>query len=232
MLQDRVQFENIEFFLPQLSHMIINLHPDEYDVPLERLAVMISLVSPHTASLLTFALVAAMEDFQPELAHGEDNPNKNSKLYFRCAHLMKNIERAVVMHGSEKKLALEESSGSAYYTSAFEVFRYSRPITMDGKNAGELYYKRQYRKGALRSKPWKLLYFVIDEQVLFCYHDIYTPKPKRAFPLFNCKIIAVDNHPEFGNTKFEIEDPSSGVVYELRARSETERAEWIKKIKG
>ena len=57
-------FNDIEFFLPQLAHLIIHVEADWKQQTLERLAVVISQTSMHAALNLSFAFIAAMEDYQ------------------------------------------------------------------------------------------------------------------------------------------------------------------------
>jgi hypothetical protein len=59
-------FDQLEFYLPQLAHMIIHFEDPAVSKALDRLAVILCQVSLHTALLLSFILKAAIEDYQEE----------------------------------------------------------------------------------------------------------------------------------------------------------------------
>lgn len=92
-----------------MAHLIIHLRVDWPNQSLERLAVAICQTSVHAALQLNFILIAAMEDYQPELSSGIKNPQSNPELFFRCARILQNVERAVVF-GSPFLTADEEAS--------------------------------------------------------------------------------------------------------------------------
>lgn len=69
----RSVFDGIEFYLPQLAHMIIHLEASWDDATLERFALIISQHSLHVALQLNWILQGAIEDYQPETADGRAN---------------------------------------------------------------------------------------------------------------------------------------------------------------
>ncbi|KAL7577731.1 hypothetical protein ACA910_010495 [Epithemia clementina (nom. ined.)] len=90
-------FDGIEFYLPQLAHMIIHLEVDWDDAVLERFALVIAQQSMHFALQLNWILQGAIEDYCPEnVVDGSPNPSYSPLFYTRCLTLKKNIERVVV----------------------------------------------------------------------------------------------------------------------------------------
>lgn len=89
-------FDGIEFYLPQLAHMIIHLEVDWADAILERFALVIAQQSLHFALQLNWILQGALQDYQPELEDGSANPTYDSVSYKRCLQLLRNVERCVV----------------------------------------------------------------------------------------------------------------------------------------
>ena len=61
-------FNEVEFYLPQLAHMLILLDVDWTSQALERFAIVVCQSSIHAALQLCFLLTAQMEDFQPEVS--------------------------------------------------------------------------------------------------------------------------------------------------------------------
>lgn len=92
----RTVFDGIEFYLPQLAHMIIHLEAEWDDAILERFALVIAQQSLHFALQFNWILQGALEDYQPELPSGLPNPSYNPLYYARCIKLLTNLERCVV----------------------------------------------------------------------------------------------------------------------------------------
>ena len=103
----RSVFDGIEFYLPQIAHMIIHLEADWDEAILERFALVIAQQSQHFALQLTWILQGAIEDYQPETAEGRPNPGYNQLFYHRCITLLSNIERCVV-YGSPRSIELQK----------------------------------------------------------------------------------------------------------------------------
>ena len=101
----RQTFDGIEFYLPQIAHMIIHLEADWDEAILERFALVIAQQSQHFALQLTWILQGAIEDYQPETTQGLPNPGYNKLFYNRCITLLSNIERCIV-YGSPRSIEL------------------------------------------------------------------------------------------------------------------------------
>jgi PH domain len=99
-------FDGIEFYLPQLAHMIIHLEAEWDDAILERFALVIAQQSLHFALQFNWILQGALEDYQPELPSGLPNPSYNPLYYARCIKLLTNLERCVV-YGRPRSLQLQ-----------------------------------------------------------------------------------------------------------------------------
>mmetsp|Transcript_11664 Transcript_11664/g.23380 ORF Transcript_11664/g.23380 Transcript_11664/m.23380 type:complete len:1066 (+) Transcript_11664:258-3455(+) len=102
----RSTYDGIEFYLPQIAHMIIHLEADWDEAILERFALVIAQQSQHFALQLTWILEGAIEDYQPETVEGKPNPGYNQLFYHRCITLLSNIERCVV-YGSPRSMELQ-----------------------------------------------------------------------------------------------------------------------------
>ena len=232
-------FDDIEFYLPQLVHMVIHLDVDFNNKALERFAVVISECSIHTSLQLSFILYAAMEDYQPEDSKGVKNPEANALLFFRCARLLQNVERAVVFGCPE--LSIEEEGTLAEHATKYlrtieranRIVDSSIPTKVDGTTetmSGTLLYKRLERRGIFYSKGWKPRYIVLDQRVLFIYHDDDRASvPLRAFPLAGASIVTPENakYPYY----FELVNPSTNTKYQLRAIDRTQYEKWLAAIR-
>ncbi|KAG5183851.1 hypothetical protein JKP88DRAFT_143734, partial [Tribonema minus] len=94
---ERTVFNGIEFYLPQLAHMIIHLDVDLSSTALEQFSLVVCQQSLHVALQLNWILVAALEDYQPESPDGGLNPKSNPTYFSRCIKLLQNVERIVAL---------------------------------------------------------------------------------------------------------------------------------------
>ncbi len=136
----RQVFDGIEFYLPQIAHMIIHLEADWDEAILERFALVIAQQSQHFALQLTWILQGAIEDYQPETVEGKPNPSYNQLFYHRCITLLSNIERCVV-YGSPRSIELQKmyekgdiSRGEYEQMKLEDRLNNARQITTHGKD--------------------------------------------------------------------------------------------------
>jgi len=217
-LDEKDVFAELEFFLPQLAHLIIHLEEDSYDSPLQKLTILIARTSMHAALQLNFMFIAAMEDYQPETCDGKANGCSNPILFKRCAKLLQDIDRAVI-YGNDASISSQPS------ISPSELIH-----TGTEKMKGLLLYKRNIRKSNFHSKPWKSRYFVIEQKVLLCFRDTESSNPLRAILLTGCRLVVCETHPKYGDCCFELISDAINTRYLLRADSSEQRKVWIDAI--
>lgn len=232
-------FRSIEFYLPQLAHLIIHMDLSPRNQPLEMLAMVISQHSMHAALQLNFLFNAAMEDYQPEMTNGQKNEACNPFYFARCARLIQDIERAIIFGDHEappdaSALNTPERSNATRKTNDTKIGLIERALrnesshgSIDGILNGQLYYKRLERKSMFHTKTWKQLYFVVDQRVLLCYREPHAVHPKRAIPLQNCRVLVSPTSDKYGDTLFELVNESNSARYLLRAETSEARAKWV-----
>jgi phosphatidylinositol 4-kinase B len=250
-------FEDIEFYFPQLAHLIIHLDQNSRNESIELLAMVISQTSVHAALQFSFAFTAALEDYQPEV-NGSRNPHCNPFYFRRCARLLSDVERAVIYGGHEmtnreidilksrlstvlmnEKAEMnlgddDESSDDSVSdlshvkkTEIAHTLSKARATTFDGELNGNLFFKRTVRKSSMHSKSWKLRYFIVDQRVLLCYRQPFQVHPLRAISLQNCHVTVRETHPKYGDTCFDVEDTANNVKYQMRAETKELRQKWV-----
>jgi phosphatidylinositol 4-kinase len=245
-------FTDIEFFLPQIAHLIIHLEPNSRNETLELLAMVIAQTSVHAALQLLFAFSSAMEDYQPEVAGGQANPQSHPFYFSRCARLCTDVERAVVYGGNEmsnREIDLlrnrmspgnevvsmsnhghdgdEESDDEMTDQKRRDITqRTPNPSSSEDQLSGLLFFKRTARKSSLHSKSWKQRYFVVDHRVLICFREPNMVSPLRAIALQNCQVNLVESE-KYGSTGFDVVNTASGAKYQLRAETAESRQRWV-----
>jgi PH domain len=208
--------------LPQLAHLIIHLDTDWPSQSLERLAVILSQTSIHTALQLLFMFIAAMEDYQLENADGKVNPTANLDYYLRCSRLIHNVERAVV-YGSPVLSAQAKPRPTS-------MRRPDPTVKVDATLLhGMLLYKRVLRKSSLSTKTWKSRYFKVEHRILFCYKDDESKVPLRSIVIrdFDLNIVAREKY----QFQFELFSKITGVTFKLRADTEATFDFWVQGLR-
>jgi hypothetical protein len=114
----------MEMYLPQLAHFSLILgrsgskgrtgRNELVDAATERVLLVLAQISAHAAFRICFMVSASLEDYQPELPDGTENPIKDDFLYYRCARILQNIERSVA-YGSPILLSNDEKSIKSNY---------------------------------------------------------------------------------------------------------------------
>lgn len=235
-------FDGIEFYLPQLAHMIIHLEVHWDDAILERFALIIAQQSLHFALQLNWILQGAIEDYQPEMPNGEVNEGYNALYYSRCVKLLGNIERCVV-YGSPRTHELQRLYEKGQITKEeYEILEQadrkynaaqliSRPNLGEdaGRNpfGGDLLYKRHVRTTRCSRKPWKTRYFAVSERMLYCYniHPANGGRLIRAMPLEGARIMITPPTDAKYHHMFEVHNLN--YFFRMRASSDEVRDKWI-----
>lgn len=238
---NRSVFDGIEFYLPQLAHMIIHLEASWDDAILERFALIIAQNSLHFALQLNWILQGAIEDYQPENPNGEPNTNFNALYYTRCVKLLLNIERCVV-YGTPRKHELQRLYEKGQITkSEYEVMdqadrRFNaeqlttsqKELLKTGTIGGDLLYKRLVRTSCCSQKNWKTRYFAVSERMLLCYnvHPSSGGTLIRAMPLEGAAIMETPSSDAKYDFMFEVHNLN--YFFRMRAANEEDRKMWIR----
>jgi len=233
-------FDGIEFYLPQLAHMIIHLEANWDDAILERFALIIAQHSLHFALQLNWILQGAIEDYQPELPNGDTNENFNALFYTRCVKLLLNIERCVV-YGTPRKHELQrlyekgQITKKEYVTmeqadrrfNAEQLTATQKQLLQAGTFGGNLLYKRLVRAHCCSQKNWKTRYFAVSERMLLCYsvHPTLGGRLIRAMPLEEATITETPASDAKYDFMFEVNNLNYS--FRMRAANDEERKRWI-----
>jgi phosphatidylinositol 4-kinase len=232
-------FDGVEFYLPQLAHMIIHLEAEWDDAILERFSLVIAQQSLHFALQLNWILQGAIEDYQPELPDGNFNPNYNPLYHCRCIKLLTNMERCVVYRKprtvelqrlyEKGKISKQELQTLEHADRRFNALE-ATGETPEGEEAfgGMLLYKRTVRTACYKSKPWKTRYFAIEERMLNCYNS-QGGRLVRSMPLEGARVEEITGKDQkkykclflVSNRSFE---------FRMRAASEEDLKKWLQML--
>lgn len=233
----------VEFYLPQILHLIIHIQNETASKQLEILLSTLCQVSIHVAIQIYFLLHASLEDYQPEDAKGMPNPHYSPPLFRRCAKLLAHVQRAV-FYGSpvltidgQTRIQKQALLGNIVEVGDYVRNEMSSKITLIGERdtnketfSGFLLYKRSTKKSPFHSKHWKMRYFLISQQVLYCYRNDANLKatPIRAIilPQYRVQVVSIGKEYKHPFT-FIIYSKSTSVKYMLRAPDKATMNEWV-----
>mmetsp|Transcript_31031 Transcript_31031/g.40995 ORF Transcript_31031/g.40995 Transcript_31031/m.40995 type:complete len:886 (+) Transcript_31031:185-2842(+) len=237
-------FDGVEFYLPQLAHMVIHLGEE---FPLKTMQIFVLSVvqhSMHFALQLHWILIAMMQDYMPEMEDGQPNPGYEFLFYTRAVALLQTVDRCV-MSGSPRRPFLEQlyRSGQVTETELRELEIADRRFNAlamiesldettwldveEGDLKGNLLFKRWKRKGKLKTHPWKLCYFKVQDRMLFCFRSKESGFLKRAIPLEDAEVITDPN----AKHQWYFEVKSYYGKLKLRADSQQQFDNWVNKLK-
>jgi hypothetical protein len=216
--------------------MIIHLESGWDDAILERFSLVIAQQSIHFALQLNWILAGAIEDYQPELPDGTENPTHNPLYYSRCVKLLTNIERVVVYRrprsqelqrlyekGSISKSEMECLERADRRFTAMQITAASNKVDDEKEDfGGKLKYKRAFRSSCFKFKRWKTRYFVIEERMLNCYNTeggtLRRSMPMEGATIEPMKQSKYPNMFSVTNRSFE---------FRMRASSKEDMNKWI-----
>mmetsp|Transcript_14836 Transcript_14836/g.16466 ORF Transcript_14836/g.16466 Transcript_14836/m.16466 type:complete len:903 (-) Transcript_14836:95-2803(-) len=234
-------FAGIEFYLPQVAHMLIHLDVDWDEAILEQFALVVAQQSLHFALQLNWILQGAIEDYEPELPNGTPNPGYNAPSYNRCILLLRNIERTVV-YGRPRSQELQRLLDTGKITKSeldilelhdrrYNANQIQEMSTEDGAEAeptfgGELLYKRKVRTSCYKPKPWKTRYFCIQNTMLHCFNT-KGGKLVRSMPLENALVGDVEK----GKYRHMFFVENRAFHFIIRANSSKEKNRWMNALR-
>jgi len=233
-------FDGIEFYLPQLAHMIIHLEAEWDDAILERFALVIAQQSLHFALQLNWILQGAIENYQPELPDGSPNPDYNPLYYLRCIKLLTNMERCVVYRQPRSaelqalyekgKITQQEMQQMEQADRRFQAFQTAGMDREEGQDnfGGNLLYKRAVRTACYKAKPWKTRFFAIEENMLNCYNS-QGGRLVRSMPLEGATVKALAASESGYKNMFSVSNRS--FEFRMRASSKEDMGKWVKMLR-
>jgi phosphatidylinositol 4-kinase A len=236
--------DGIEFYLPQLAHMIIHLEVEWDDAILERFALVIAQQSIHFALQLNWILQGALQDYQPELADGTPNPTYNPKFYTRCLKLLRNVEGCVVygrprsqelqrlyLNGQINKVEMELLEQADRRFNALQITtKANEDFDLQYQQEGEIQATLLVRWTADAS--WVSRLCVLDRHVLNLYRVPSNPcasastlpgKLDRAISLEQTTI-------QEGPLQWQIQIERAGPALSLRFASQEEYRLWLRRL--
>mmetsp|Transcript_6766 Transcript_6766/g.7772 ORF Transcript_6766/g.7772 Transcript_6766/m.7772 type:complete len:767 (-) Transcript_6766:527-2827(-) len=238
-------FDGIEFYLPQLVHMMIHLD-DSWKYPvIEQFLYMVAQQSIHLALQVHWLLAGYAREYRPEATVGRHNAQANDYLFKKVARITTNLE-IVVTYGNpditdlekqyhDKKLSkeefIEQKKGNNYlFASRLTENVDEKPIISQ-----MLKHKIKYNdRNEIVGGKWKEFLVDFKDHMLFM-SDPTKKDPDTLVRSINLKNATVTHLPVDKESKqkhehlIEIkEEGKDNVSYMFRASNKTRRIKWMR----
>eukprot|EP00752_Nemacystus_decipiens_P003913 g3587.t2 len=248
---ERRVFNGIEFYLPQLAHMIIHLDVHLPSSALEQFALVVCQQSLHVALQLNWILVAALEDYHAEMPDGSKNKKANTIYFNRCAKLLQNVERIIAL-GAPSATELEELYKTGQLSrhevqsrtiadrrrQAEKVISSPKKGIIQNNNTDEeehrikgwLWHKRWHKRDFPHRSKWIRRWFEVEDRVLYCYdaQEQDGSKVKRAAVLYQASVKDIDYKDGKYDHYFEVHSPMGSM--RLRAEDAAAKKAWMSSL--
>uniref|UniRef100_A0A7S3LJR1 PI3K/PI4K catalytic domain-containing protein n=1 Tax=Aplanochytrium stocchinoi TaxID=215587 RepID=A0A7S3LJR1_9STRA len=235
-------FDGIEFYLPQLVHMMIHLD-DTWEFPvLEQFVYMVAQHSMHFALQLHWYVIGYMQEHKPEAEVGKKNKKSDDTLFKKAARIINNLE-IVITYGNPDSVALEqryhdkEINRDEFIEQKKQVrFDFAGVLAdKDSKTimSQAMEHRIRYtdRKEIVQPK-FKDYIVEIKDQMLYLTDPRSKNEEKlvRGFSLKNAEITFDPNHKikNYFEIKPDLDEP---LVYCFRTPNETRRIKWMRLLK-
>lgn len=231
-------FDGIEFFLPQLTHMMMHLDPDWPHPILEQFVYMVAQQSLHFALQLHWLLLAQLQQYAPELDNGNSNPAADHELLKNCARILKRLE-IVITYGNKDADLLEQDYFNQKitkeeYDEAKKETRFAFGGILASQNEEPILNQTMFTKRTTKDKKelvpskWKELLVTFKDNMLYITDPAEKKyKLRRAIYLTGSEVEEVTDHKKHENY-FKIMPRNSKFEYHFRPANRTRKIKWLR----
>lgn len=233
----KTTLDQVEFYLPQLAHMVVHLEKELPMEAMEQFVLLLSQSSVHFALQFFWIIYAALDENRPKR-------NGNPRTFARCAQLLLALEQCFVYGSPAAKVASELltrnsiskaemdqilSADRRFFAaqSSFESCSELMAMEKGGSNnqdAGWLF-KKGGGTRKMGRRNWTLRWCRIENRILLVFTKPSDSHPRTAFPLDRAQIRIAENkkHPFY----FELLHEFSDTKMQFAAQSQEELVAWL-----
>lgn len=230
--------DQVEFYLPQLAHMVVHLEKELPMEAMEQFVLLLSQSSVHFALQFFWIIFAALDENRPKRSG-------NPRTFARCAQLLLALEQCFVYGSPAAKEASELLTRNSISKAEMDQIVMADRRFFAAQSSLEICYEPSmaainamsmgerggwlFKKGGGTSKMgrrnWKLRWCRIENRILLVFTKPGDTHPRTAFPLVRAEIRVLENkkHPFY----FELVHELSETKMQFAAQSQEELVEWI-----
>jgi len=217
--------DEVEFYLPQLAHLIITLVEELPEMAvLERFMLAVCQLSVHLALQYFWLVYAALEENNPKRA------TRSQSVYCRCSLLLLHLEQCVVYgHGVQDRRSQDLQN---LMQRCVQVATQSVGEDDQSTSGNVIFDGWLWKKGGGHSKlgrrTWSRRFLQVRQRTLFYYSnsDAGALQARGALSLSAAQVF-VPPHPKY-DFYFKVVCQQSGLVFHLRAETAEERSQWLR----
>ncbi|KAF1331972.1 Phosphatidylinositol 3 and 4-kinase-like protein, partial [Globisporangium splendens] len=223
----KAALDQVEFYLPQLAHMVVHLENELPMEIMEQFVLLLSQSSVYFALQFFWIIYTALDENRPKR-------NGNPRAFARCVQLLLALEQCFVYGSPAAKVASELLTRNSIskdmmdeILSADRRFFAAQSSLETHDNSGWLF-KKGGGTRKMGRRNWTLRWCRIENRILLVFTKPSDSYPRTAFPLDRAQIRVVENkkHPFY----FELLHEFSETKMQFAAQSQEELVAWISRL--
>ncbi|GMF35449.1 unnamed protein product [Phytophthora lilii] len=228
--------DQVEFYLPQLAHMVVHLERELPMEDMEQFVLLLSQSSVHFALQFFWMIYAALDENRPKRA------GNNPRTFARCARLLLALEQCFVYGSPAARQASELLTRQSISRDEMEQiimadrrFFAVQQSSTDGSTAsngvedvapltGGWLLKKGGGTRAIGRRNWTLRWCRLEKRILLVFSKPTDTQPRAAIPLHGAKVHVVENKRPY---YFEITHDFSETKAKFAAKAADELSTWV-----
>ncbi|GLD99862.1 hypothetical protein PINS_up008590 [Pythium insidiosum] len=227
--------DQVEFYLPQLAHMVIHFDKELPIDAMEQFVLLLSQSSVHLALQLFWIIYAALDENRPKRSG-------NPKTFARCAQLLLALEQCLVYGSPVVREAAELFTRNSISRAEMEQIlaadrRFfaaqssldcTEGVTERAAHEGWLF-KKGGGTSTMGRRNWKRRWCRIEKRILLVFAKPTDEHPRTSVPLDRAEVVVVENpkHPFY----FELTHDFSETKMKFAAQSHDELIAWVQHLR-
>ncbi|KAK1941385.1 Cytohesin-4 [Phytophthora citrophthora] len=231
--------DQVEFYLPQLAHMVVHLENELPMEDMEQFMLLLSQSSVHFALQFFWMIYAALDENRPKRA------GNNPRSFARCARLLLALEQCFVYGSPAARQASELLTRQSISRDEMEqiliadrrffaVQQSSADAAVAGTGlqdvapvSGGWLLKKGGGTRTMGRRNWTLRWCRLEKRILLVFTKPTDLQPRAAIPLHGAKVQVVENKRPF---YFEITHDFSETKAKFAAKTAEELSTWVAHI--
>ncbi|ETV90962.1 hypothetical protein H310_14306 [Aphanomyces invadans] len=225
--------DQVEFYLPQLSHMVLHLEKELPMEAMEQFVMLLSLSSSHFALQFFWIVYGALDEHRPK-------KNGNPRTFTRCAQLLVILEQCFI-YGSPVNKQAKELFANQQISKAemnlilkadrrFFAAQSSACMTLVDDSFDGWLYKKGGGTSKLGRRSWHRRWCCIERKILYVYNSRHDHHARNTIPLerSEVRVSANPKRPHY----FEIHHRLSDTTFKFAAPSSEDLQLWVDNLES
>lgn len=228
--------DQVEFYLPQLAHMVVHLERELPMEDMEQFVLLLSQSSVHFALQFFWMIYAALDENRPKRA------GNNPQTFARCARLLLALEQCFVYGSPAARQASELLTRQSISRDEMEQilladrrFFAAQQSSSDSTSigggvedvapiSGGWLLKKGGGTRTMGRRNWTMRWCRIEKRILLVFTKPADSQPRAAIPLHGAKVHVVENKRPF---YFEIAHDFSETKAKFAAKTADDLSTWV-----